>query len=162
MDIPAAEAASILSLIGGTSIAGWVVIGRVSDRLGRKVTAIICALFQAGAMLWLIWSQDSWMLYIFAFVYGFSYGGLTPSLTALIGDTFGLRGIGVIFGMLEIGWGIGAAIGPAIGGLIFDISNSYSIAFLAGALAILTAILFIALIRRETRDSTLLSVKRGN
>ena len=149
MGIPAAEAAAVLSLIGGANIAGRVLMGRVSDRIGRKVTAIICALLQAGAMIWLIWSHDLWMLYLFALVYGFSYGGLTPPMTALISETFGLRNIGVILGLLEIGWGIGSAIGPAAGGFIFDISNSYSMAFLIGAVVMLIATLLIALIRRE-------------
>ena len=90
------------------------------------------------------------MLYLFALVYGFAYNGLAASMGALIGDTFGLGKIGAIFGVLEISWGIGAAIGPAIGGLIFDLSNSYSIAFLIGALAMLVATLLVALIRRET------------
>jgi len=150
MDISAMEAAAILSLIGGTSIAGRVLMGRVSDSIGRKTAAIICSLLQVGAMVWLIWSQELWMLYLFAIVYGFAYGGLSPPVTALISDTFGLRSIGVIFGVLEICFGIGAAIGPAMGGLIFDVRNSYSIAFLIGAVAMLIVTLLIALIRRET------------
>ena len=150
MGISAMEAAAVLGLMGGTSIAGRVLMGRVSDSIGRKTTAIICSLLQVGAMVWLVWSQDLWMLYLFALVYGFAYGGLTPPLTALIGDTFGLRNIGIILGVLEIGWGVGAAIGPAIGGLIFDVSNSYSVAFLIGAVAMLMVTLLIALTRRET------------
>ena len=144
------EAAVILSLIGGASAAGRVLMGSVSDSIGRKTTAIICSLLQAGAMVWLIWSQELWMLYLFALVYGFAYGGLTPPVTALIGDIFGLGNIGVILGVLEIGWGVGAAIGSAIGGLIFDVSNSYSIAFLIGAAAMSIVTLLIPLIRRET------------
>ena len=89
------------------------------------------------------------MLYLFALVYGFAYGGISPVITALIGDTLGVRNIGVILGMLEIGWGIGAAIGPAMGGLIFDISNSYSVAFFIGAVAMLIVTLLIALTRQE-------------
>jgi len=150
MDISAMEAAAVLSLIGGTSIAGRVLMGRASDSIGRKTTAVICSLLQVGAMVWLIWAQELWMLYLFALVYGFAYGGLTPPVTALIGDTFGLRNIGVILGVLEIGWGVGAAIGPAIGGLIFDVSNSYSTAFLIGAAAMLIVTLLIPLVRQET------------
>ncbi len=152
--IPAVEAAFVLSLIGGTSIAGRVLMGRVSDNIGRKQTSIICALLMAGAMVWLIPSQDLWMLYLFALVFGFSFGGLTPPLTALIGDTFGLRNIGMILGMLEIGWGIGSAIGPAIGGIVFDISKNYSMAFLGGAAAMLVTTLLITLLRQErSRDA---------
>jgi len=147
--ISATEAAAVLSLIGGANIAGRVLMGRVSDRIGRKITAIICSLLQAGAIVWLLWSHDLWMLYLFALVYGFSYGGLTPPMTALIGETFGLRNIGVILGLLEIGFGIGSAVGPIAGGFIFDISNSYSMAFLIGAVVMLAATLLIALIRRK-------------
>ena len=86
------------------------------------------------------------MLYLFALVFGFVYGSLTIVVTALIGDTFGLRNIGMILGVLEIGWGGGGAIGSAIGGLIFDITNSYTIAFLIGAAAMLIVTLFIALL----------------
>jgi MFS family permease len=150
IDFSAGEAAVAISLMGGISIAGSVLIGRVSDSIGRKPIAIICAILQAGSMLWLVWAQDLWMLYLFALIYGFANGGLAPSITALIGDTFGLRNIGVIFGLLEIGWGIGSAIGPAIGGLIFDMENSYSMAFLIGAAAMLIVAFLATQIKRET------------
>ena len=143
------EAAAILSLIGGSNIVGRVLMGRVSDRIGRKVIAISCALLEAGAMMGLIWSQDLWMLYIFGIVSGFSFGGLDPPVTALIGDTFGLRNIGVIMGVLMFGWAVGAAIGPVVGGLVFDVSNSYFMAFLIGAIAMLAVALLVALIRWE-------------
>ncbi len=146
----AVEAATVLSLIGGAAVAGRVLMGTVSDRIGRKVTAIICALLNTGTMVWLLWSQDLWMFYLFALVYGFTYGGIGSSLAALVGDTFGLYKIGTIVGVLDVGFGVGAAIGPYIGGLIFDVNNSYSTAFLIGALAMLIVPALIALIRRET------------
>jgi len=144
--IPALEAATVLSLIAGSNVAGKLLMGRISDRASRKVTAIICALLVAGAMIWLNWSHDLWMLYLFGIVCGFSLGGIDPSVTALIGDTFGLRSIGMIIGTLNIGWGVGAAAGPAVGGLIFDVSKSYFVAFLTGALAMLALALLVALI----------------
>ena len=149
----AMEAAAVVSLIGGTAIAGRVVLGTVSDRMGRKVTSIICALLQAGAMIWLLWANDLWMFYLFALVYGFAFGGMSPVMAALISDTFGLGRIGAILGMLEVGFGIGAAIGSAAGGFIFDVSNSYSLAFSLGATVMLVATLLIALIRRETQKN---------
>ena len=144
------EAAAVFSLMGGTAMAGRIIMGIVSDRIGRKVTAVICGLLQAGAMLWLIWAQELWMFYLFALAYGFAYGGIVPSIGALAGDAFGLRQIGLIMGALEVGLGIGAAIGPAIGGLIFDVSHSYFMAFLVIAVAMLIATLLITLVRRET------------
>ena len=145
----AGKAATILSLIGEISIAGRVIMGRVSDSIGRKTTAIICSLLLAGAMIWLIWAEDLWVLYLFALVYGFAQGGFVPPISALVGDIYGLRNIGKILGVQEIGWGVGAAIGPAIAGLIFDIKGSYSLAFLFGSIAMLIVTLSVALIRRE-------------
>lgn len=148
--IPAMEAATVLSLIGASFIAGRLLMGRVSDSIGSKKTAITCALLVAIAMIWLIWSQDLLMFYIFRVVFGFSSGGLDTSLAALIGDIFGMHNIGIIMGTLQVTWGIGMIIGPAIGGVVFDVSNSYFMAFLAGALAMLAVSLLLALTRRET------------
>ena len=148
--ISAVKAATVLGLIGLTAIAGKVLMGITSDRMGRKLTTIVCALLMAGDLLWLTWSQDLWMFYIFALVYGFAYGGFTSSMTALFGDTFGLGRLGAIAGVLDIGFGVGAAIGPAAGGLIFDVNRSYSLAFLLGAAVMLITALLIAVVRRET------------
>ena len=90
------------------------------------------------------------MFYPFAVVYGFAYGGFDSPVTAMIGDIFGLRSIGIIMGVLGISFGIGAAIGPALGGLIFDSSRSYFLAFLIGAGAMLIAALSVALVSGET------------
>ena len=149
----AGEAAAVLSLIGMASIPGRLVMGVASDRIGRKSAIIICTLLQSGAMVWLIWAQALWMFYLFAVVFGFAYSGFGSSMAAIIGDTFGLGQIGTIFGLLEAGFGIGAAIGPTMGGLIFDISHSYTIAFLIGAVVMLVATLLVTLIRRETNTN---------
>jgi MFS family permease len=143
------QAASVLSTIGAAAIFGRVLTGIISDRAGRKLTSVICALLQAGAMTWLLWSQDLWNFYLFAAVYGFTYGGMSVAFAALIGDTFGVGRIGTMLGILEIGFGIGAGVGPFLGGLIFDINNSYFFAFLLGAIAMATVTLLIGSIRKE-------------
>ncbi len=145
----AMEAATVLSLMGGAAIAGRVLMGIASDRIGKKFVAILCALLQSASVLWLIWAKDFWMLQAFAIVFGFAYGGMSPSMAALISDTFGVGRIGTIMGALEVGFGIGSAIGPAVGGYIFDVNGSYTMAFLSWAVALLTAALITILVRRE-------------
>ena len=90
------------------------------------------------------------MLYLFGAVHGFTIGGFGTSNTVLIGRTFGLDDIGKILGLLEIGIFIGGAIGPFVGGLIFDVSNSYTLAFLITAGMILARILLVIVIRQRT------------
>ena len=143
------EAAGVLSLIGAAAIPGRLLMGIASDRMGRKLTFIISALLQAIAIVWLIWARDLWSLYIFALVYGFFYSGFGCCGAALISDSFKLENIGTVFGLLEVGFGIGAAIGPVVGGLIFDVRHSYTVAFQFGALAMLVATLLILMVKRK-------------
>ena len=145
----AMEAATVLSMVGVAAIVGRVLMGIVSDRIGRRFAVIICALVQSVAVLWIIWAHDFWMLQLFAILFGFAYSGMSPSMAALISDTFGVGRIGTILGVLEIGFGLGSAVGPAIGGYIFDVSGSYSMAFLLWTTAMLAAALVAFLIRRE-------------
>jgi len=145
------ESATILSLLGIAMIAGRLIAGVITDKLSSKVVAIICSLLQAAALLWLVWVQELWMLCLFGLVHGFTLGGFTTAITVLIGGTFGLKDIGKILGVLEIGIFIGAAIGPYLGGLIFDVSSSYTLAFLIMAGVMLARTLMVALIMREPR-----------
>ncbi len=138
------QAAAIVSVMGAVTIPSRILIGILSDRVGRKTTGIVCALIHTVAMLWLIGSTEMWMFYLFAVIYGIGYGGLDPPIVALIGDAFGLRRVGVIMGSLIVGWGLGAALGPYLGGLVFDISSSYSTAFLVAALVMVMAAIFIS------------------
>ena len=145
------ESATILSLLGIAMIAGRLIAGVITDKLSSKVVAIICSLLQAAALLWLVWVQELWMLRLFGLVHGFTLGGFVTAMTVLIGRTFGMDDIGKILGVLEIGVFIGAAIGPYLGGLIFDVSSSYTLAFLIMAGVMLARTLMVALITRETR-----------
>jgi len=149
------QAASLLSISGFANIPGRILMGIASDHFGRKRIAVICALFMAGAMLWLTESTSLWMLYIFAAVFGAANGGLAPPLLAIVGDTFGVRHIGAIFGILEVGWAAGAAVSPVLAGYIFDITGSYYSAFLLGMLAMLIIVVLLLLLRAPT-------VKTGN
>jgi MFS family permease len=141
------DASFILSLIGVANVLGRLVLGKLSDTVGRKPLAIIGALIQAGALLWLMWANRLWMLYVFAIPFGFTFGGSSAMITALIGDIFGTRSLGAIMGILIAGFALGAAIGPAIGGYIFDVSGQYFMAFVIGTFSILITAFTIALIK---------------
>ncbi len=143
------EAATVLSLLGFASIPGRLLMGIASDKIGRKITFMVSMLLQAVAIAWLIWAQSLSSLYIFALVYGFSYSGFGPSGAALISDTFGVKNIGAVLGLMEIGFGIGAAIGPVVGGYIFDVNGNYTAAFIIAVVAMLVATLLVTMVRRE-------------
>lgn len=150
LGISAVDAAVIISLIGIINIPGRILVGRISDSIGRKAPAIACSLLQAGVLIWLIWVRELWMFYIFAVVFGFAWGGIGSQIPALMGDSFTGSSFGAIMGALLVGWNIGAAVGPVIGGYIFDTSGNYYVAFAAGAAAMLIAALLVAFLRKDS------------
>ncbi len=149
----AMEAAVVLGVIGIASSFGRVIMGVISDRLGGKLTIVLCSLFQGGATLSLVWVNDLPGLYLFAAAWGIAFSGLSPAMGSLVSNTFGLGRIGSIMGVLEIGLGGGAAIGSVVGGLIFDVTGGYFAAFLFGTASTLIVILAVSFIRQETAHS---------
>ena len=141
------DAAFILSLLGIANILGRLVIGRLSDILGRKALGVTCGLLHVTTLLWLMQSRQLWMMYGFAIVFGFLWGGSGTIITSLVADTFGTRNLGAIMGFITAGWAFGAAIGPAAGGFIFDVSGSYSGAFGAGAAALFVSASLLACLK---------------
>ena len=149
MGISITEASTILSVNSGSCFLFRILVGRISDTVGRKVPGIICAIIGAGGLLWLTGAQDLWMFYVFAIVFGLSWGAIGTIYLTLVSEIFGVRSLGVILGILEVGVSVGSAIGPAIGGFIFDLTGSYIMAFSIAAGAMLTIALLAALIRSE-------------
>ncbi len=143
------EASTVLSIMGGFQIISRLFIGRVSDTIGRKIPAAVCAVFGIGALIWLMWSHDLWMFYVFAFLFGISWGGLGVTTITMVGDVFGERNLGTMMGALDMGFAIGSAAGAALGGLIYDATNSYTAAFALGAAAMLLIAILVMLTRRE-------------
>lgn len=147
--IPAMEAAIVLSILGVSFIAGRVIMGKVSDSIGRKWTAIICTLIISLSVVLLLKAQDLFLFYVFGFIFGFCNGGLDTAMAALVSETFGMRNIGIITGALQVNWGLGVVIGPIVGGSIFDVSGEYFLAFLMTLIVMLIIIILVSFTRRE-------------
>ncbi len=128
--ISTANAAGILSTIGGVSMLGRLVMGITSDRIGSKRSMIVCFLILVAGLFWLQVAEELWMLYLFAVVHGFAHGGLFTLISPLVAGLFGMISHGVIFGVVIFSGTIGGAVGPVLAGYIFDISNSYQSVFL--------------------------------
>jgi len=146
IDISATSAASLLSIFGGASIVGMVVLGSSADRIGNKRVIVTGFILLSAALFWLVPASNLWMLYLFAAVFGFAYGGVSCAESPLVAELFGLGSHGLIFGLLGLGFTIGAAVGPFLTGYIFDTTESYRLAFLiSGALSIVALVLAILL-----------------
>ena len=135
-------AVTLLTVLGALAAVGTLTGGALGDRIGQHRVFIIALCLMAAALLWLAFSAELWMLYVFAVVFGLGYGGWTPLFAAIAARVFGTRHLGGIYGAILLGGGIGGMIGPLIAGYIFDATDRYFIAFLLGAgLALVAAAL---------------------
>ena len=145
-------AASVFALFGLSMIAGQV-SASISDRIGREPTIAFSAVLAIGALAVLLSVKDAsqpWLLYVHSVALGLGAGLYAPTSVAAMADIFHGRHFGAIAGVLLTGQGLGGAIGPWLGGHIYDISGSYTTAFVISMVAYgLAAIaLFIAAPRK--------------
>lgn len=147
MEISAAVAASILAVIGGLSVLGRVATGSITDRVGSRPPLIVNLILMSGALFWLVATGELWALYLFAVIFGLAYGGLAAMESPIVAELFGLSSHGVIMGVSSFGFTAGGAVGPVVAGRIFDVSDSYQIAFLICALVGISGIILAWVLR---------------
>ena len=111
-------------------ILGRLVMGGGGDRMGNRRALVISLIILIASLGWLQFARELWALYLFAVVYGFSHGGFFALISPLVAELFGTKSYGSIFGVVLFVSQIGGAIGPVVAGRLFDVTDSYYIAFL--------------------------------
>jgi MFS family permease len=137
-------AAGIIATIGGSSIAGRLVMGFSSDRIGRKRGILISFIVLVTALSWLLFSRDIWMLYVFAAVYGFNHGGFFAQVSPFLAWLFGTRSQGSLLGIVIFSGTFVGGVSPVITGRIFDVTHSYTLAFLVLLSAAVVGLILIS------------------
>jgi MFS family permease len=138
-----AEAVAALAIIALANVAGTYVFGLVGARLRRKnVLAGIYLARSAAMALFVLLPLSPLTLYAFAAVMGFIWLGTLPLTNGIVGQVFGVRHIGSLFGFVFFGHQFGSFLGVWLGGLVFVRTQSYDLVWLlAMALGVLAAAL---------------------
>ena len=126
-------AASAISALGAGALAGRLVMGGISDRIGRRTTIAVSMLLQAAAFLAFTAAHGLAGLYATAFLFGYSYGAITTLLPAIVGDFFGHEHAGTLVGFLFMLAGVTSAWGPMAAGALYDATGTYRPAWLLSA-----------------------------
>lgn len=99
------------------------IIGRLSDRYGRKPLLVICLLGTAGSLA-LFASANSLLMLFIARIFDGITGGNNSVAQAVVADTHEPAQRTKAFGMLGAASGFGFLLGPAFGGLLSQSSLS--------------------------------------
>ena len=105
----------------------------------------------AAALFWLLMCKEVWMLYLFAGVLGFAFGGMAAVESPLVARLFGLSSHGSVYGVARVGFQAGAAAGPFVTGFIFDVTGNYQAAFLVCAAFCIIGLILTIILRPTKR-----------
>ena len=127
-------AAIAFGMLGGLNVISILIIGTLSDKFGRKNLLGIVYAVRGLAYSMLILFHAPWALFAFVGLAGMSWLGSVPLTTALTGDFYGLKHMGILTGLIFMAHQIGAAISTYFGGWVYDKTGTYDLAFLAAVL----------------------------
>ncbi len=114
------------------------ILGRLSDRYGRRPILLICLLGSAIGYFIFGIGGALWILYISRIIDGFT-GGNVSIATAIVTDISSVKERTKNLGLIGAAFGLGFIIGPVIGGVLSQISLAAP-AYAAGIFALAAAV----------------------
>jgi MFS family permease len=136
--IAAKQAALLLSAISAAGVSGKLLFSVFADRINLK-WALLAALLMAGLpMLFLVQFHDYWAMVVAAISVGLASGAFLPAWGAILARIYGPLVFGRVMGRMQPVTIIMVMATMPMTGYLFDLTGSYSTAFLvlAGAIAV--------------------------
>src|SRR5262249_10207062 len=128
-------------------VAGRLVMGWLSDRVGRRAILAVAVAAQAVSFLALGRATTLPALAGATLLFGFSYGTVSVIFPAMVADFFGRAHAGSLAGPVSGLAGPTAGLGPLGGGWIYARLGSYAVACWISAAANLAALALLAFAR---------------
>jgi MFS family permease len=128
----AARGAQMLSVMMAFGIASRLISGAICDRIGGLRTLLLGSSLQGVALLLFLPFDSLASLYVIAALFGLFQGGIVPSYAIIIREHFPAREAGARVGLVVMCTLAGMALGGWISGKVFDVTGSYSAAFVNG------------------------------
>lgn len=128
----AATAAVFVGMLSVSNTMGRLILGPLSDRLGRYLTMIIQFAVIGGAMFVLTLSAGS-VFIVALMLISACYGGFTSMIAPVCADNFGLKYHPSNYTFLYVAYGFAGVIGPQLAAGIKAASGGYTYAFLTVA-----------------------------
>lgn len=138
-----------IGLIGLVAIFSTLVLGRMSDQVERRNILAVIYLVRGLGFFALVMVGAHWELYAAATIGGIVWAGSIALSSAILADVYGVRLVGVLYGLTYLGHQIGGMISSWLGGWAFEAFHTHWVAFgAAGALLLLAAAISLQLPRR--------------
>lgn len=136
----AGSSAGGIGLIGLVAIFSTLGLGKLSDMVPRRYILAVIYLVRGLGFVGLVAVLHHWQLYAVAALGGIVWAGSIAASSAILGDLYGIKLVGMLYGCAYLGHQIGAMISSWLGGWAYEQFGTHWIAFgAAAALLVLAA-----------------------
>lgn len=112
---------------------GRIIWGIISDRIGTKTSMTSMFLLQVVAFLLMPYLKTPLTLMAGIAVVGFTFGGMLTVFPSITASFYGIKNLGLNYGLVITAWGIGGVFGPLVGGMVRDATGTYAFSYLVSA-----------------------------
>jgi OFA family oxalate/formate antiporter-like MFS transporter len=121
---------------------GRLLSGVLSDKIGRTRTMMLAFLLQAANMLAFNYYTTPELVVFGSAFTGLCYGTIFTLMPAATADFYGVRNLGVNYGLVFTAFGVAGVVGPLLGAGINDHFKSYFYAYqISAGMLVLGALL---------------------
>jgi MFS family permease len=116
----------IITSIIGVAVFARPYMGRVSDRIGRRVPIVLGCIVSGLPLLAIPFVSDFWILLLLVVIYGFCFATATASTSAAISELVPEGLVGTSMGFLDTVMDVGQTLGPTLSGLFLSTRLRYN------------------------------------
>ena len=138
--------AEILAVMLFSGMISRVGFGFLSDKIGPVYTLFIGSLLQMLSLVFFLPFDSQLSLYIVSLMFGLSQGGIVPAYAMIIRKYLPIEQVGERVGLVIMATIVGMGLGGWMSGEIFDITQSYKLAFVNGIFWNFTNLLIVTFI----------------
>ena len=132
--LTAAMAAFAVSCLALANTGGRIFWGWISDKIGRY-NALITLYASVTAMMFVLPNVSQFLPFVLVIsLVGSCYGGLLGIFPIITADLFGLKNLGMNYGIMFSAVSAAAVIGPRLAAQVKEASGGYNQAFLVAAI----------------------------
>ncbi|MDX3908083.1 MAG: MFS transporter [Pigmentiphaga sp.] len=138
-----------IGLIGAVAVFSTLVLGRLADVLPRRDILATIYLVRGLGFFALVMVGAHWELYAAAALGGIVWAGSIALSSAILADVYGVRRVGVLYGLTYLGHQVGGMISSWLGGWGYETFGTHWVSFgAAGTLLVIAAAVSLRLPRR--------------
>jgi predicted MFS family arabinose efflux permease len=146
-------AGNLLALMGLTGLIGVLAAGAVSDRTGPVAPTAAAFAARIAVFVLVVLDQSALSISLFALVYGATFLVTAPLTVVFVRDSFGMKNLGALSGLVTMVHQVFGGIGAYGGALVFDRTGSYDAALLLMLATTAVALVLTLMLRRPATSS---------